>query len=125
MHLHPWLLNLRPAELGNDASGYIASALVLLTFCMTSMRPLRMVAIASNVAFIAYAITAHLHPVLLLHSILLPVNALRLLQIERARGFLTARAPARRGSGPLGDRGDPLAAADAHRDRRVAAAGSV
>jgi hypothetical protein len=105
MHLYSWLFSLHPVELGSDASGYIASGLVLLTFCMTSMRPLRMVAIASNVAFIAYALTAHLYPVLLLHSILLPLNATRLVQIELARGSLIARVLGRRPSGGLGDRG--------------------
>lgn len=104
MHLYTWLLDVHPTQLGSDASGYIASALVLLTFCMTSMRPLRMVAIASNVAFIAYAMTAHLYPVLLLHSILLPLNVTRLLQIELGRGFLIARLPWRRSSGALGSR---------------------
>jgi hypothetical protein len=93
MPLHLWLLNLLPAS-GREVSGYVASALVLLTFCMMSMRPLRLVAIASNVAFIAYGIMAHLHPVLLLHSILLPVNTIRLLQVELARGVGVA------GTGP-------------------------
>jgi hypothetical protein len=105
MHLYSWLLDVHPAQLGSDASGYVASALVLLTFCMNSMRPLRMVAIASNVAFIAYAMTAHLYPVLILHSILLPLNVTRLLQIELGRGFLMAHLPGRRSSSALAGRG--------------------
>jgi hypothetical protein len=36
----------------SDIIGYVASALVLATFSMRSMRWLRMTAIASNVAFI-------------------------------------------------------------------------
>ncbi|HEY1932573.1 MAG TPA: hypothetical protein VGG99_11215 [Acetobacteraceae bacterium] len=68
-----------------DASGYVASAFVLATFCMHSMRRLRLTALASNVAFIFYAAVSHLLPVLALHCILLPVNVTRLLQIERAR----------------------------------------
>jgi hypothetical protein len=71
--------------LGKDAPGYVASAFVLATFCMSAMRPLRMVAIVSNFAFIYYAATADLYPVLILHSILLPVNVTRLAQIELAR----------------------------------------
>jgi hypothetical protein len=69
--------------------GYLASALVLATFCMREMRALRVLAIASNLAFIAYSLLAVLPPVFLLHAILLPVNAVRLLQ-TRARAATTA-----------------------------------
>ena len=58
--------------------GYLASALVLATFCMRDMAALRCMAIASNLAFIAYGAMADLGPVLLLHLLLLPVNLLRL-----------------------------------------------
>ena len=58
----------------------MASALVLATFAMQSMRPLRIMAIASNVAFISYAAAANLRPILILHSILLPLNLYRLAQ---------------------------------------------
>jgi hypothetical protein len=64
--------------------GFAAAGLVLATFCMHSMEPLRWVAIASNVAFIAYAYLAGLAPVLLLHAVLLPVNVYRLTQLRRA-----------------------------------------
>ena len=37
-----------------EAAGYLASALVLATFCMKTMIPLRGAAICSNVAFIVY-----------------------------------------------------------------------
>jgi hypothetical protein len=72
-----------------SGSGYLASALVLTTFCMGSMRPLRLTAIASNLAFIFYAAVADIPPVLILHCILLPVNTFRLVQIQRA--ILTSR----------------------------------
>ena len=58
--------------------GYLASALVLATFCMRDMVALRCLAITSNLAFIAYGALADLGPVLLLHLLLLPVNVLRL-----------------------------------------------
>ena len=58
--------------------GYLASLLVLATFCMRGMVALRMLAIASNLAFIGYAALAGIHPVLLLHALLLPMNAWRL-----------------------------------------------
>jgi CRP/FNR family transcriptional regulator, cyclic AMP receptor protein len=66
-----------------DLLGYAASASVLLTFCMSTMLPLRMVAIGSNVLFAAFGAAAHVYPVLVLHVILLPVNVVRLVQILR------------------------------------------
>jgi CRP-like cAMP-binding protein len=63
--------------------GYCASAAVLATFSMTTMIPLRILALASNVLFIACGYVDHLYPVLLLHADLLPVNAYRLVQFRR------------------------------------------
>jgi CRP/FNR family transcriptional regulator, cyclic AMP receptor protein len=63
--------------------GYAASASVLATFCMSTMVPLRIIAIGSNVLFIAFGALAHIYPVLVLHIILLPVNITRLVQILR------------------------------------------
>ena len=65
-----------------DLLGYAASAMVLATFCMSSMPYLRLVAIGSNVLFILFGLAAHIHPVLLLHVVLLPVNIARLMQIR-------------------------------------------
>jgi hypothetical protein len=64
-----------------DFLGYAASASVLVTFCMSTMVPLRIVALCSNVLFAGYGAFAHIYPVLGLHLILLPVNAVRLYQI--------------------------------------------
>ena len=69
----------------NSITGYLASALVLATFSMQSMRSLRLTAIASNIAFIVYAVSSDLRPILILHSILLPVNIVRFIQIEIER----------------------------------------
>ncbi len=65
-----------------DAIGFAAAGLVLATFCTRSMRALRWVAIASNLAFIAYGYLGGLAPVLLLHMLLLPVNVYRLAQLR-------------------------------------------
>ena len=62
--------------------GYIASVLVFATFYMRTMLPLRIVAVASNLAFITYAAIDGLTPILILHSALLPLNLLRLMQIR-------------------------------------------
>ena len=74
--------------------GYLASALVFATFYVRTMMPLRTLAIASNVAFITYAASEGLIPVLVLHSVLLPVNLARLYEIRKLLAF-TRSAPAR------------------------------
>jgi len=65
--------------------GYLASVLVLFTFLTRTMKPLRCVALGSNVAFISYSVMLKLYPILILHCILLPVNLWRLLEIMRLR----------------------------------------
>jgi hypothetical protein len=62
----------------NEALGYAAALAVLATFLMQSMGSLRLVAILSNVLFMAYGYCEHILPVLLLHSALLPINIARL-----------------------------------------------
>jgi CRP/FNR family cyclic AMP-dependent transcriptional regulator len=61
-----------------DATGYLASGLVVVAFCLKDIIPLRVVALISNVAFLIYGIGLGLVPVCLLHAILLPVNSWRL-----------------------------------------------
>jgi CRP/FNR family cyclic AMP-dependent transcriptional regulator len=62
--------------------GYVASILVLSTFYMKTMLPLRVCAIASNVAFIAYGFLGEIYPVLVLHLVLLPLNIKRLQELR-------------------------------------------
>jgi CRP-like cAMP-binding protein len=50
---------------------------------MSTMIPLRILALASNVLFATYGYLDHLYPVLILHATLLPINFLRLLQFQR------------------------------------------
>jgi hypothetical protein len=66
-----------------EAAGYLASALVLATFCMKTMIPLRAVAICSNFAFIIYGFYDGVYPVLILHGILLPLNTWRAVEMLR------------------------------------------
>jgi hypothetical protein len=63
--------------------GYLASALVFVTFYMKTTVPLRLIAIASNVAFIAYGYLGEMMPILLLHVGLLPLNLWRACQTLR------------------------------------------
>ena len=81
-----------------DELGYLAASLVLATFCAKRMVPLRAIAIASNVAFVAYAFSAGLGPILLLHAILLPMNILRLREALGAGGQPVAGGLGSRGS---------------------------
>jgi len=64
--------------------GYFASTMVLLTFITKDMRHLRFVGILSNVAFIGYGALAWLPPVLFLHLLLLPLNIMRLMELQKA-----------------------------------------
>lgn len=64
-----------------ETIGYVAAFLVFLTFYIKMMVPLRLVAICSNCAFIAYGYLDGLYPVLLLHILLLPLNTIRLRQM--------------------------------------------
>jgi hypothetical protein len=73
-----------------NALGYLAAALVFLTFVMTRMVTLRILAIASNLAFILYAAVAGLTPILILHGLLLPLNIARLWQLQKFVRSVTA-----------------------------------
>jgi len=66
-----------------DLIGYIASLLVLLTFTMRSMIWLRLFGLASNFAFINYAILAELPPIFMLHIVLIAINAVRVAELWR------------------------------------------
>jgi hypothetical protein len=69
-----------------DIFGWIAGALVLATFCLRTMIPLRGVAIASNIAFVAYGLMANTLPIVVLHLALLPMNLLRLHEMRSLIG---------------------------------------
>jgi hypothetical protein len=65
-----------------DIVGYCAALAVLGSFCMSTIVPLRVLAIVSNVLFGLYGLLAHLYPVFFLHSILLPVNVFKLVRMQ-------------------------------------------
>ncbi|HZT90009.1 MAG TPA: hypothetical protein VFA12_18705 [Stellaceae bacterium] len=62
----------------HELLGYFAASLVFATFCTRRMVPLRVTAISSNMAFLAYGCLGHLWPIVALHALLLPVNCARL-----------------------------------------------
>ena len=71
-----------------DVVGYAAALAVLGSFCMSTIVPLRILAVVSNVLFGVYGVLAHLYPVFLLHSILLPIN---LFKLVRRRSYARPR----------------------------------
>lgn len=77
-----------------EFAGYVASALVFATFYMKTMLPLRLVAMCSNVAFLTYALIEGLVPIAVLHALLLPLNALRFLQLRELMSQVAAAAKA-------------------------------
>lgn len=58
--------------------GFVAAGLVIATLSMRTMVPLRVIGIASNVAFAAYGYLFGSIPTMVLHAILLPLNVYRL-----------------------------------------------
>lgn len=64
------------------ALGLLAAGLYFATYAVKHMLSLRVIAIASNVFFIAYGIVHWALPELILHSVLLPLNARRMWEIR-------------------------------------------
>ena len=58
--------------------GFVAAGLVIATLSMRTMVPLRIIGIASNVAFVIYGLLIGSLPILILHAILFPLNIYRL-----------------------------------------------
>jgi hypothetical protein len=80
----------------HDLLGWVAAALVFATFCAKRMAPLRLLAILSNIGFIAYAYLDALWPILILHAAMLPINVFRLRQGLRMVADDNAQLPARK-----------------------------
>ena len=66
-----------------DIIGYAASAFTLAAVCMKTMIPLRTFAICGNVLLIVYAVYLNLTPMLIMQSILLPLNGYRLYEMKK------------------------------------------
>ena len=63
--------------------GWLSATLALVTFSMRTMIPLRVAAICSNMASIAYGLLLGLYPTLVLNGMLLPFNIYRLVEMRR------------------------------------------
>ena len=75
-----------------ESLGWVAAALMVATFASRDARRMRLLAVATNVAFVGYGLAASLAPVLALHLLLLPINLWRCGQVLGA----SARPAARR-----------------------------
>ncbi|MFL6791139.1 MAG: Crp/Fnr family transcriptional regulator [Bradyrhizobium sp.] len=69
------------AEHAGAAGSFFASIFVVATLSMRTMIPLRIFGILTNIILIATAIPSHNYATLILHSVLLPLNAYRLHQM--------------------------------------------
>ncbi|HEY5635035.1 MAG TPA: cyclic nucleotide-binding domain-containing protein [Burkholderiaceae bacterium] len=95
--------------------GLIGSAFSLASFAMKGMLPLRLAALAANVAFITYGLIESATIVYVLHAILLPINAKRAFEIRK----LIRQIEAARSDTPVAEWLLP------HMTRRRAKAGEV
>jgi CRP-like cAMP-binding protein len=66
-----------------EAIGYFNAALGVAMLAMRTMIPLRITGIAHNIVSILFGFFAGVYPMLVQHSILLPINTLRLQQMRR------------------------------------------
>ena len=73
-----------------EALAWLAAVLVFTCFFMKTIIPLRMFAIASNLAFVAYAaagvyegLLSKVLPILVLHTALIPLNFMRLSEVRQ------------------------------------------
>lgn len=72
--------------------GYFGNVVVIITYSMRTMIPLRMLGMCSNAIFIAYSGLLGLFPLLVLNCILLPLNGFRLYQMIRLTRQVQAAA---------------------------------
>ena len=63
--------------------GSLGVLLSLASFVMKSMRPLRAIALVSNVCFVGYGYVEAQFPSLVINAVLLPINAGRLWEITK------------------------------------------
>jgi hypothetical protein len=68
-----------------DLMGIAAAVTTLVAFAQKATVPMRVAAAASNICFIAYGALGALYPPLILHSILLPLNLVRLMKEVKSR----------------------------------------
>lgn len=83
-----------------DLLGAVAALCMLSAFNCKNLIRLRCISLTASAFFIAYAAVMGLMPILVLHAVLLPLNAMRLCQ------GLRAKQPNRRNCGSQGAGGE-------------------
>lgn len=63
--------------------GFIGAVLTLASYLMKSMLPLRMMALAANVFFVAYGYLEAALPSLMLYATMIPINAKKIYEIKK------------------------------------------
>ena len=86
----------------SDALGWVAAGLTVATFSCTQPVGLRLCALAANLAFMGYGASAGLWPVLVLHAVLLPIKAMRLMQAQAQAPLGTDRPDEPTSAEPVG-----------------------
>lgn len=66
-----------------EVIGYSGALFTLLAYSMRNMRLLRILGLCANVSFLCYGLLSEVWPMAVLHGVLLPLNIVRLLEIER------------------------------------------
>lgn len=87
MEIETVFQGLRDAALGlsvGEMFGFLGAALIVSAYSMRTMWPLRLCAVTSNLAMIAYGLLDGLAPVLALHATLLPLNVTRIVLLLRS-----------------------------------------
>lgn len=72
--------------------GYVGNVVVIVTYSMRTMIPLRMLGMCSNAVFLLYSWLLGLVPLMILQCILLPLNGYRLYQMLRLTRQVQAAA---------------------------------
>lgn len=68
-----------------ECLGSIGTALTVAAYAMSSLHALRLMAIGSSLAFLAYGYATASDPVLLMELVLLPINLWRLTELRPSR----------------------------------------
>ena len=72
--------------------GFIGAVLMVTSYLMKSMMPLRIVALAANVFLVAYAVINHSWPTMALYLAMIPIN---IKKVREIRSLVAAMATAR------------------------------
>lgn len=75
-----------------DVIGYVGNVVVIVTYSMRTMIPLRILGMCSNAIFLVYSALLGLFPLMILQCILLPLNGFRLYQMIRLTRQVQAAA---------------------------------